>query len=154
MSKRHSCGILLYKRTNKGKLKIFLVESNSPRMWNREAKNIWSVPKGGREGKETPLDAAKREFSEEVGINAPKLKYQELITIEQRHRTLTIFFANSAKKKVKFKNSIMKKSRNPKGKLIEYPEIRDGKWLTIDEAYNYILPSQKCVLTTLEHNII
>ena len=49
----------------------------------------WSIPKGLVEGNEDPLETAKREFTEELGLEAPGGNYIELGDIDQ-HNNKTV----------------------------------------------------------------
>lgn len=65
-SMKKSAGILLYRR--KGTiLEVFLVHPGGP-FWQNKDTGAWSIPKGEFTDQEDPLDAAKRELKEEVGI--------------------------------------------------------------------------------------
>ena len=62
----HSAGILLFRHKN-DKLEVLLVHPGGP-FWARKDEGAWSIPKGLFDETETALDAAKREFSEETGL--------------------------------------------------------------------------------------
>lgn len=141
--KRHSCGIILYKKSRKNnRVKIFLVKSNSPILWKTKRENIWGMPKGGMEEGETPLETALREFHEEVGVEAPDLEYKELVTFEEKQRILTAFIAKANGEHITFNHSLTK-HLEVEGRIINYPEIAGGEWFYLDEALAYkIMPSQ------------
>jgi predicted NUDIX family NTP pyrophosphohydrolase len=67
MSKR-SAGLMLYRRRNT-ELEVFLVHPGGP-FWAHKDFGAWSIPKGEYLDGEDPLDAAKREFTEETGFAA------------------------------------------------------------------------------------
>lgn len=75
---KQSAGILLYRQTSTG-LEVFLVHPGGP-FWAKKDKAAWSIPKGEYEEGEAPLDAAKRELTEETGIkiDGPLLDLGEL----------------------------------------------------------------------------
>jgi predicted NUDIX family NTP pyrophosphohydrolase len=54
-------------RRRKDQRQVFLVHPGGPYWKNKDA-GTWSIPKGEYGEKEDPLDAAKREFEEETGI--------------------------------------------------------------------------------------
>src|SRR5262245_18241140 len=66
---KQSAGLLAY-RTRDGELEIFLVHPGGP-FWARKDAGAWSIPKGEFAPEETPLDAARREFTEETGVILP-----------------------------------------------------------------------------------
>src|SRR6201997_1824990 len=67
MSKR-SAGLLMYRRRNSA-LEVFLVHPGGP-FWAKKDLGAWTIPKGTYLEGEDPLDAAKREFTEETGFIA------------------------------------------------------------------------------------
>lgn len=71
MSRRSavSAGLLLFRRNDARGLEIFLAHPGGPFWANRDA-GAWTIPKGVVEEGEDLLDAARREFREETGIDA------------------------------------------------------------------------------------
>ncbi len=61
-----SAGILLFRR-NSGSLELLLVHPGGP-FWRNKDEHAWSIPKGELTENEIPLEAAKREISEELGL--------------------------------------------------------------------------------------
>src|SRR5689334_7827656 len=74
-----SGGILLYRHKN-NVVEVMLVHPGGP-FWAKKNKGAWSIPKGEYNDEE-PLDAAKREFQEELGLPAPTGEYVELGSIK------------------------------------------------------------------------
>jgi len=64
-----SAGLLLYRRSG-GKLEVLLVHPGGP-YWSRKDDGAWSIPKGEPDAGEEPLEAAVREFLEELGVEPP-----------------------------------------------------------------------------------
>ncbi len=78
---RVSAGLLMY-RFRGGALEVFIAHPGGPWFPHRDH-GIWTIPKGEIEPGESALDAACREFTEEVGIiSAPP--FIELGSIRQR----------------------------------------------------------------------
>ena len=65
--KQQSSGVLLFRR-RAGGLEVLLIHPGGP-FWSRKDLGAWSIPKGGHEPGETPIDAAQREFREETGFS-------------------------------------------------------------------------------------
>ena len=61
-----SAGILLYRRRS-DELEVLLVKPGGP-FWRNKDVGAWMIPKGMVEPGETPVEAALREFEEEVGM--------------------------------------------------------------------------------------
>jgi predicted NUDIX family NTP pyrophosphohydrolase len=64
-----SAGLLLW-RVRDGVREVLLAHPGGP-LFARKDDGVWSVPKGEHTAEETPLDAARREFAEELGLPAP-----------------------------------------------------------------------------------
>ena len=62
---KQTAGILVYRRRKHG-VEVFLAHPGGP-YWAKKDLAAWSIPKGEFLEPETPLDAAKREFAEEIG---------------------------------------------------------------------------------------
>jgi predicted NUDIX family NTP pyrophosphohydrolase len=85
MNRRHrpkvSAGLLLY-RMRSGELEVFLAHPGGP-YFSRKDNGHWTIPKGEPEEGEDLLEAARREFGEEVGF-VPEGPFVELGTILQK----------------------------------------------------------------------
>ena len=78
---KQSAGLLLYRKQNK-QLEIFLIHPGGP-LWAKKDLGAWSLPKGEFD-EEEPLLAAKREFQEETGFEAPQGEYIALKQVTQK----------------------------------------------------------------------
>jgi predicted NUDIX family NTP pyrophosphohydrolase len=63
-----SAGLLLFRRGARG-LDVFLAHPGGP-FWAQRDAGAWTIPKGVVDEGEDPLDAARREFREETGLDA------------------------------------------------------------------------------------
>jgi predicted NUDIX family NTP pyrophosphohydrolase len=79
----YSAGLLVY-RVKNGQLEVLLGHMGTP-WWAKKDKGAWSIPKGEYVEPEDPLAAAKREFKEELNIEAPAGQIIELGTIRQNN---------------------------------------------------------------------
>ena len=66
-----SAGLLLYRISPGGVVEVLIAHPGGP-FWARKDDAAWSVPKGEYLAGEDPLDAAYREFEEEVGLEPPE----------------------------------------------------------------------------------
>jgi predicted NUDIX family NTP pyrophosphohydrolase len=64
-----SAGLVVY-RVADGTPEVLLVHPGGP-FWKNRDEGAWSVPKGEYVAGEEPLDAALREFREELGVEPP-----------------------------------------------------------------------------------
>lgn len=150
---RHSYGILLYRYTDEGKLQVFLGHASSPRYWTRNPKKIWGIPKGRAGRNEKPLETAKREFQEEVGIPAPDLKYKKLCKYatphKHRRKRITIFIGDATGLDIAYGGSQEHTRHWPskkKGAKVTYLEMDDAQWFTKKKALKRALWGQRGAL--------
>lgn len=66
-----SAGILLYRLDEAGGVTVLVAHMGGP-YWSSKGKGAWSIPKGEVEDGEGMLDAARREFREELGVEPPR----------------------------------------------------------------------------------
>jgi predicted NUDIX family NTP pyrophosphohydrolase len=137
-----SAGLLLYRHGNDG-LEVFLVHPGGP-FWARKDEGVWSIPKGEFQPDEDPLDAARREFSEETSLTAAG-DFVPLKPLKQPGGKIVHAWAlkgDADPARVR-SNSFVFKGR-------EYPEIDRAAWFGLDEARKKILRGQVGFLEELE----
>jgi predicted NUDIX family NTP pyrophosphohydrolase len=85
---KQAAGILLYRRPStslgaggRTRLEVLLAHPGGP-LWVRKDDGAWTIPKGQFTDDEQPLDAARREFEEEMG-SKPTGEFQPLGTVKQ-----------------------------------------------------------------------
>ena len=76
-----SAGLLMY-RIRESHVEVFLVHPGGPYFAAKDL-GFWTIPKGEYDEAEEPLEAAKREFSEETGFR-PGTHLESLGTIKQK----------------------------------------------------------------------
>ena len=72
-ARRYSAGVLLFRRPTglpSSATQVLLGHMGGP-FWARREAGAWSIPKGGYEAEEEAVVAARREFTEEVGVPLP-----------------------------------------------------------------------------------
>lgn len=79
---RLSAGLLMYRRASVG-LEVLLVHPGGPWFVNKDA-GAWSIPKGEPNDGEELIDAARREFREETGVEPPAVELLPLGEIRQK----------------------------------------------------------------------
>jgi predicted NUDIX family NTP pyrophosphohydrolase len=151
MAKR-SAGLLMFRRTN-NKLEVFLVHPGGP-FWAAKDEGAWTVPKGEYVEGEEPLDAARREFTEETGFDA-KGEFIDLGSVKQPSGKIVNAWAFEGDcdpaKLVSNTCSIEWPPRS--GKMKEIPEVDRGAWFTLPGARRAILKSQQAFLDALARAI-
>ena len=138
---KKSAGLLLYRKINK-EIEFLLVHPGGP-FWKNKDLNSWSIPKGEFTDDENPLDAARREFSEETGISCDG-DFIELSPLKQRSGKLVYAFA--IKKNINeesIKSNLFEMEWPPKsGKYQSFPEVDKANWFTTNDARQKIVAGQ------------
>ncbi len=149
MPQQRSAGILLYRRGEAG-LQVLLGHPGGP-YWARKDAGAWMVPKGALEAGEAPLDAAMREFAEEVGPVPPGTPVP-LRTVRQNGGKLVEVFALEGDFDVAtlVSNAFELEWPPRSGRMRSFPEMDRVEWMTMAEARARILASQEPLLDALE----
>jgi predicted NUDIX family NTP pyrophosphohydrolase len=146
---KKSAGILLYRFQPKG-FEVMLVHPGGP-FWKNKDDGAWSIPKGEFEEKEDPLDAAKREITEETGIIAAG---DFIALTPQKQKSGKIIYAWALQQDAdvsKITSNEFELEWPPKsGKKILIPEIDTAAWFNLENARIKILPGQIPFLQELE----
>lgn len=144
-----SAGILLF-RDREERTEVLLIKPGGP-FWRNKDAGAWMIPKGAIEAGETPIEAAMREFEEEIGQPLKTVPFA-LCSVRQAGGKLVEVFAcegdvDAAKiASIKFEMEWPPKS----GELQTFPEAEAGRWMPIVEARRLMLPSQLPILDALE----
>jgi predicted NUDIX family NTP pyrophosphohydrolase len=145
---KYSAGLLLYRRRGES-IEVFLVHPGGP-FWARKDMGAWSIPKGEYAEGEEPLDAARREFTEETGF-AATANAVALGEVKQAGGKIVVAWAAEGDcdpdRLVSNVCSIEWPPRS--GRMKEIPEIDRGAWFTFDAARERILKSQQPFLELL-----
>lgn len=136
-----SAGILFY-RIQKHEVEVLLVHPGGP-FWKNKDAGAWTIPKGEIEKDEDPLQAAKREVSEETGITI-STELLELTPVKQKSgkiihawATKTDFDTSS------FKSNQFEMEWPPHSRIRKkFPEIDKAGWFSIAEAKKKINKGQ------------
>ncbi len=151
MSRRSSvsAGLLLFRRVQ-GRLEIFLAHPGGP-FWVRRDEGAWTIPKGGVEAGEDPLDAARREFQEETGI-LPTGEFIPLGSIRQRAGKIVHAWAWEGDADAATITSNTTETEWPRGsgRRITYPEIDRCAWFSPAEARRRMNAAQAELVGRLE----
>jgi predicted NUDIX family NTP pyrophosphohydrolase len=139
---KQAAGILLYRQTARG-LEVLLAHPGGP-LWARKDLGSWTIPKGQFEDEESALEAAKREFAEEMGSPAAG-EFVELGSIRQPSgKIVHAFAAESDFDVTTVRSNLFTLEWPPRsGKVGRFPEIDRAQWFSIDEARQKILKGQE-----------
>lgn len=144
-----SAGLLLY-RIADGGVEVLLGHPGGP-FWARKDDGAWSIPKGEYDPDEDPWTAARREFREEIGFDAPDGPRIDLPPVRQPGGKMVTAFAVRGDLDVTDSVSSTFELEWPKGsgRIREYPEIDRVAWLSADVARVKLLKGQLPVLDGL-----
>ncbi|MES2139148.1 MAG: NUDIX domain-containing protein [Bacteroidota bacterium] len=150
---KNSAGILLYRLKNNF-LEVLLVHPGGP-FFTKKDSGAWSIPKGEFLEDENPLDAAKREFKEEIGVDVPDSDFVELSSIEQKNNKTVYAWAFQGDIDTStIKSNTFELEWPPKsGKMRSFPEIDKGEWFTITIAKEKINIRQVPLLDELQKKL-
>ena len=122
-----SAGIMLYREGNNG-LEVFLVHPGGP-FWAKKDEGSWSIPKGEYEEGDDVWAAARREFREETGFDAPAGEPAELGQVKYSNKALTAWSLAGSVDARRVKSNMFTMEWPPKtGRKQEFPEVDRAGW--------------------------
>ena len=144
-----SAGILLF-RQRKDRTEVLLIKPGGP-FWRNKNAGAWMIPKGAIEPGETPVEAAMREFEEEIGQPLEAIPFA-LCSVRQAGGKLVEVFACEGDVDAAAIASIQFEMEWPprSGEVQTFPEAEEARWMPIVEAQRLMLPSQLPILDALE----
>lgn len=156
MAATTSAGLLLYRfRTAPDRTEILLAHPGGP-FWRRKDEGAWSIPKGEYADGEEPLDAARREFAEELGQPAPEGPYLPLGTVRLASGKRVTAWAVRAEfdpsTAVSATTSIPWPPRS--GRLLEIPEVDRVEWFDLVTAARKLNAGQVPLLERLAQALV
>jgi predicted NUDIX family NTP pyrophosphohydrolase len=145
---KESAGLLMYRRA-RGPLEVLLAHPGGP-FWAKRYEGAWSVPKGGIDPGEDPLQTAIREFIEETGF-VPEAPYLPLGRITQRSGKIVHCWAFEGDCEPAALRSNMTSVEWPprSSRMIAVPEIDEVRFFELDEARRAINIAQAELLDRL-----
>jgi predicted NUDIX family NTP pyrophosphohydrolase len=150
---KHSAGILLYRKGKSG-YEVLLIHPGGP-FWAKKDVGAWSMPKGEFEEGEDSLNAAKREFKEETGLEAPQGNYENLGESKQSSGKIVHTFTLEANLSLeRFKSNTFSMEWPPKsGKQQEFPEADKAAWLPLATATRKLVKGQVVFIERLAEKL-
>ena len=120
-------------------------------LWKKRDEGAWSIPKGEIEAGERPIDAAGREFQEELGVPAPDGALTSLGTVRQAGGKVVHAWAVELDVNVDLARSGTFEMEWPprSGKRQAFPEVDRAEWFDVEAARRQILPAQAAFLDRL-----
>lgn len=140
-SGRVSAGLILYRQGPKG-IEVLIAHMGGP-LWAKKERG-WSIPKGEIDPGEEPLETARREFVEEVGIEPPTGTPIELGEIIQKSGKKVIAWGLEGDLDPADQASITCEIQWPprSGKTMVIPEVDRVEWMSPAKAKKRVIEGQ------------
>jgi len=146
---RISAGLLMY-RIDDGNLQVLLAHPGGPFFKNKD-EGAWSIPKGEIELDEDYLEAARREFEEEVGVK-PTGPFVALTPVKQKGGKVVHAWAfeGGCDPSAIVSNTFTLEWPPKSGQQVEFPEIDRAEFFDLDTARRKISAAQVSLINELE----
>ena len=148
MAVRRSAGLLLYRcRPHEGNdpdIEVLIGHMGGP-LWSRKDAGAWTVPKGEYGDDETPLAAARREFTEELGLPAPDGEPLDLGEVKQSGgKTVRVWAVEGDLDPAEVVPGTFTMTWPPRsGKQSEFPELDRVAWCAPATAVELLVTAQR-----------
>jgi predicted NUDIX family NTP pyrophosphohydrolase len=148
MPAKKSAGIIPYRLVG-DQLEVLLAHPGGP-FWKNKDLGAWSIVKGEYNGNEEPLDAAKREWKEETGLDVSG-RFISLKPVKQKSGKEIIAWAVEADIDPSHITSNEFEIEWPpkSGRRQSFPEIDKVQWMPVATAKDKINPGQAPLLDQL-----
>jgi predicted NUDIX family NTP pyrophosphohydrolase len=144
-----SAGILLFRQRG-GETEVLLIKPGGPYWRNKDA-GAWMIPKGMVEPGEAPAEAALRELAEETGTVLTTVPFPLAVVRQSGGKIVEAFALEGDLDPVGIRSNHFELEWPPRsGRLERFPEVAEGRWMTLAQARGMMLPSQLPLLDALE----
>ena len=154
-----SAGIVLWRPISvSAGVEVLLGHMGGP-YWERKDDGAWSIPKGLPDAGESPIDAARREFTEELGLPVPPGELVELGEFRQSSKKTVVAWALELSPDHAFDHADVVSNTfelewPPKsGRLGTFPEIDRADWFDLATARTKVVTGQAAVFDLLQQTI-
>lgn len=146
---RTSAGLIVF-RERAVLLEVLLGHMGGP-FWARKEEGAWSIPKGELEHREEPLEAALREFEEELGHAPPQGPLLDLGEIRQKAGKVVVAFAVEGDfDPAQLRPGMFEMQWPPRsGTVRSFPEVDRVAWFDVETAKRKIVQGQVALLERL-----
>lgn len=149
-----SAGILLYRVDPGGGMSVLIAHMGGP-YWTRKDDGAWSIPKGEYDpASESARDAAAREFREELGVDPPAGRLDELGAFAYSSgKRVTVFVADGAGFEASDADFVFGEFSlewPPRsGRVRSFPEVDRAEWMPLEAARPRLVAGQRPALDRL-----
>ena len=118
--------------------------------WTHHDDGAWSIPKGEIEPGESPEAAARREFSEELGVAVPAGEWTDLGVVRQSKKDVRVWAVEADLDPDTVVPGTFELQWPPgTGQIEQFAELDRVAWFTKDAAYQAIIEAQTQFLNRL-----
>jgi predicted NUDIX family NTP pyrophosphohydrolase len=151
---KRSAALLVYRRRGQDGLEVLIGHMGGP-FWARKNARAWSIPKGEYDETEDPLDAARREFEEEIGSPAPPGAVAELGEQHQSGGKIIVTYAVEGDLDLAgFRsNTFTMEWPRGSGQVQEFPEVDRAEWMSLARASDMLVKGQVPILDALREHL-
>ncbi|WP_282692382.1 NUDIX domain-containing protein [Streptomyces sp. CC208A] len=145
-----SAGLLVFRRTKNDGIEVLIGHMGGP-FWARREEAAWTVPKGEYGEGEAPEEAARREFREELGLDAPEGDWTALGEVRQAGgKTVTVWAVEGDLDPAAVVPGTFAMEWPPRsGVRAEFPELDRVGWFTPEAAAPLLVAGQRVFLERL-----
>ena len=149
MVAKRSAGLVLFRRRD-NEVEVLLGHMGGP-FWAKKDAAAWSLPKGELEPDEEPEAAARREFTEELGLPAPDGEYRPLGEVKQSGgKVVTAWAVEGDLDPAAVVPGTFEMEWPPRsGRQQEFPEMDRVEWFGLAAAREKLLKGQLPLLDRL-----
>ncbi len=152
---RFSAGVLLFRRTSG--IEVLLGHMGGP-LWARKDLGAWSIPKGEYDpGSEVARVAARREFTEELGLPVPEGEWIDLGEVRYgsggSRKELTVWAVEANLDTAQVNPGMFEMEWPPRsGRTQRFPEVDRAEWFDTTVARDKLSAGQRpCLDRLAEH---
>lgn len=144
-----SAGLLVHRRVD-GRVEVLLGHMGGP-FWARKDARAWTIPKGEYVPPEDPLDAAVREFTEEVGQPPPPGPDVPLGEVRQRGGKVVAVWAREGDldPAAGAPGTFTMEWPPRSGRQATFPELDVVRWWPLDDARPRVVAAHEVLLDRL-----
>ena len=146
---KQSAGLLVYRGAGES-LELLLVHPGGP-FWAKKDDGAWFIPKGEIEAGEEPLQTARREFKEELGLDPPGGTPLALGTVKNKGGKLIYAWALPGDLNLDgFHSNTFQVEWPPRsGKMRAFPEVDRALYFGVQAAAQKLHPAEQPLLARL-----
>jgi predicted NUDIX family NTP pyrophosphohydrolase len=124
-------------------------------LWAHKDLGAWSIPKGEYDDDEPALDAARREFTEELGVPPPEGELVDLGESVQRSGKVVTVWAVEGEVDLSavVPGTFTMEWPRGSGQVQEFPELDRFVWFTVPAAHDAVFERQRPFLDRLEEHL-